>query len=70
MSSPTPKQMAAHSRRNIATAIKALRNIALRYDEVDQYFVSSADRLAEELDAFGREIVEYTAEQAAEAEDR
>lgn len=65
----TPKQMAAQSRRNVDTAIKSMRAIALRYDDVDQYIVGSADRLAESLAAFSREIDEITADTLAEAED-
>lgn len=65
---PTPKQMAAQSRRNVDTAIKSLRSIALRYDDVDQYIVGAADRYAETLAAFAREIDETTADCLTEAE--
>ncbi|WP_156428791.1 hypothetical protein [Magnetospirillum sp. XM-1] len=66
---PTPKQMAAQSRRNIDHAIKSLRSIALRYDDVDQYIVGAADRHAETLEGFAREIDEITADCLTEAED-
>lgn len=65
----TPKQLAAQSRRNIDTAVKSLRSIAHRYDDIDQYIVGCADRLAESLDGFSREIDEITADQLAEAGD-
>jgi hypothetical protein len=52
----TPKQLAAQSRRNIDTAIKSLRAVADRYGEVDEYIVTEAYRLAEDLAAFAAEI--------------
>jgi len=60
--------MAAQSRRNIDNAIKSLRATGLRYGDVDQYIVSSADQHAETLAAFAREIDEITADILAEAE--
>ena len=62
MARPTPRQMAAQSRRNIDTAIKALRSVAARYGDIDQYIVGAADRHAETLAAFAAEIDEITAD--------
>ena len=68
MPMPTPKKMAAQSRRNIDTAIKSLRAICGRYGDVDEYIVTEADRHAEDLAAFARVIDEITADTLAEAE--
>ncbi len=62
MPEPTPKQMAAQSRRNVDTAVKALRAIATRYGDVDNYIVEVSDRYAEALQAFGTEITEIASD--------
>jgi len=59
--------MAAQSRRNIDTAVKSLRSIAERYGDADNYIVEVADRYAEALAAFGKEIDEITADALEEA---
>ena len=69
MPMPTPKQMAAQSRRNIDTAVKSLRSISMRYGDVDQYIVGAADRYAEDLSAFAKEIDEITADHLTESEE-
>lgn len=52
----TPKAAVARSRRQINAAIDNLRDVALEWEDVDQSYVSGAEDLIHQLDAFAERI--------------
>ncbi len=55
----TPKQQAASQRRSLKAMQSKVRNMALAWDEVDQYFVSRLDSLNAEIEKLDDEMAEF-----------